>query len=409
MAVVLAALFINLALDIIATALNNKALHPELPESFKNIYNQTDYAKSQEYTKHQAKFSLATNVFNLNILLVFWFADGFNILDLYVRRYEFSSIVTGLIYISILVFCRTILAIPFSAYATFVIEEKFGFNKTTIKTFLLDAFKGLLLTALLGGILLAAILFIFENGGNYAWLYCWLAVSIILLFVQFIAPTWLMPIFNKFTPLPDGELKNAIIQFADSVSFSLEKIFIIDGSRRSDKSNAFFTGFGKHKRIALFDTLIEKHGTKELVAILAHEIGHYKKGHIRQGIVLSILHMGVMFYLLSLIIQHQGLFDAFFMDNTSVYAGLIFFGLLLAPIEMILSLVLHHISRKNEYEADRFASESVPDSNEMIRALKNLSKDNLSNLTPHPFYVFLNYSHPPALQRIQAIEELQKE
>jgi len=380
-------------------------LEQTLPEEFKGIYNEDDYARSQDYTRVRTRFDIISSVFDLAVLLCFWFMGGFNALDLVVRGFGFSSILTGLIYVGALVLLRTFLAIPFNIFATFVIEERFGFNKTTVRTFILDLVKGVLLTALLGGAVLAVVLIIFDRSGPQAWIYCWLAVSLFILFLQFIAPTWLLPLFNKFIPLADGELKERIMQYAQSVSFRLEKIFVMDGSRRSGKSNAFFTGFGRHKRIALYDTLIDKHSVPELEAILAHEIGHYKKKHILQGLALTVLHMGVMLFLLSIFISHKGLFDAFYMDHTSVYAGLIFFGLLLAPMEMILSILLHSLSRKNEYQADRFAAETIADPGQMIMALKNLARDNLANLTPHQFHVFLHYSHPPLLKRIQAIRK----
>ena len=180
----------------------------------------------------------------------------------------------------------------------------------------------------------------------------------------------------------------------------------MDGSKRSSKSNAFFTGFGNNKRIALFDTLINKHTTAEMVAILAHEIGHYKKKHILQGTVISILHAGALFFLLSLFLGSPGLYEAFYMRQESVYAGLLFFGLLYTPIELVLSVVMQALSRKNEYEADRFAAETIDNPNNLLDTLKKLSSTNLSNLTPHPFYVLLNYSHPPLLQRLKAIQDI---
>jgi len=303
-----------------------------------------------------------------------------------------------------LMFAKSFISLPFSIYHTFVIEEKFGFNKTSVKTFILDMVKGLGLGILLGGPLLAGLLAFFQYSGTYAWLYAWGATTAFTLVVQFIAPTWIMPLFNKFTPLEDGELRQTIMNYAKEVKFSLENLFVMDGSKRSSKSNAFFTGFGKHKRIALFDTLIEKHTVKELLLVLAHEIGHYKKKHIIKSMIISILHMGIMFYLISIFLNHKGLFDAFYMQEMSIYAGLIFFGMLYSPVEMILSVFMQIFSRKNEYEADKFAADTTMDSQSMIDALKKLSADNLSNLTPHPFYVFLNYSHPPVLQRINALK-----
>jgi STE24 endopeptidase len=229
-------------------------------------------------------------------------------------------------------------------------------------------------------------------------------VVIISLFLEYIAPTWIMPLFNKFTPMEPGELREAILGYAGSVKFPVKNVLVMDGSKRSSKSNAFFTGFGNNKRIALFDTLIAQHTVQELVAVLAHEVGHYKKKHIIQGVIIGIVHTGIIFFLLSLFLGSSGLFQAFYMRQESIYAGLLFFGLLYTPIELILSIVMHMVSRKNEYEADRFAAETIAEPGNLVDALKKLSATNLSNLAPHPFFVFLNYSHPPLLPRIQAIQ-----
>ncbi len=403
--IILATILFGFILDIIAEILNLKALKGNLPSEFEGVYDSEKYAKSQEYTKVNTKFGFITGTFGLLLTLVFWFSGGFNYLDQIVRGWNLSSIWTGLLYIGILIFVKTLLSLPFGIYSTFVIEERFGFNKTTPKTFILDMVKALLLGIIIGAPLLAGIIAFFQYAGNLAWLYCWIATTIFTLIITFIAPTWIMPLFNKFTPLEDGDLRNSIMAYAEKAKFSLQNVFVMDGSKRSSKSNAFFTGFGKRKRIALFDTLIEKHTNQELVSVLAHEIGHYKKKHILKTMIISTLHMGVMFYLLSIFMGHQGLFEAFYMEGMSIYAGLIFFGMLFSPVEMILSIFMQIFSRKNEFEADRFAAETTEDPDSMISALKKLSVDNLSNLTPHPFYVFLNYSHPPVLQRIEVIKQ----
>jgi len=392
---------------LISEVLNLRALQDQLPDEFHDVYDAEAYKKSQAYTRTQTMFGFLTSTFGILVTLIFWFAGGFNYLDQIVRSWQLQPIFAGLAYMGILMFARSVLSLPFTLYSTFVIEEKFGFNKMTPKTFVTDLLKGLILAILLGAPLLAGVLAFFEYAGPQAWLYCWLATTLFTLFVQFIAPTWIMPLFNKFTPLEEGELRTAILNYAKSVNFPLKNLFVMDGSRRSTKSNAFFTGFGKNKRIALFDTLIEKHTVAELVSVLAHEIGHYKKKHILKGMVISIVHMGVMFYLLSLFISHTGLAAAFYMEQVSTYAGLIFFGMLYSPIELILSVFLHIFSRKNEFEADRYAAETTRDPAAMVDALKKLSLHNLSNLTPHPIYVFFNYSHPPVLQRIQAIKQVQ--
>jgi STE24 endopeptidase len=401
--IILAALLSEYVLNLIADLLNLRTLSADLPKEFVGVYSPESYTKSQDYTRIRTNFGIVESTFSLLVMLIFWFIGGFNYLDQAVRQLKYGDLVTGLIYIALLLMFRSILSLPFNVYSTFVTEEKFGFNKTTPKTFIVDIVKGLLLGVLLGGPLLLGILAFFGYAGSLAWFYCWMTASVFILFIQFIAPTWIMPLFNKFTPLESGKLKNAILSYAQSVQFSLRDVFMMDGSKRSSKSNAFFTGFGKNKRIALFDTLIQKHTVAELVAVLAHEIGHYKKKHIFQGILISIVQMGVMFFLMSLFISNKELFDAFFMQNVSIYAGLLFFGLLFTPIEFILSLALNALSRKNEFEADRFSVETIERPETMIEALKKLSADNLSHLTPHPFYIFINYSHPPVLERIRAI------
>lgn len=401
--IILAAILADFLLGIISNRLNLKALTKKLPDEFQDVYDEDTYARSQEYTRVNTKFGFFIGVFDLMLLLVFWFAGGFNWLDQWARGFDFGVIVTGLIFIGALIVAKMIISMPFSIYSTFVIEERFGFNKTDAKTFVMDRLKGLMLTVLIGAPLLAGIIAFFEFGGTWAWVYAWLAVTAFSLVMQYIAPTWIMPLFNKFEPLEDGELRQAIEEYAGKVDFPLQGIYVIDGSRRSAKSNAFFTGFGKNKRIALYDTLIENHTTEELVAVLAHEIGHYKKKHIVKNMGISILHTGIMFALLSIFLQVPALFDAFFMEQMSVYAGLLFFGLLYSPVETILGIGMQVLSRKHEYEADRFAADTIGNPEEMVNVLKKLSKDNLSNLTPHPFYVFLNYSHPPVLKRVRAI------
>jgi len=404
--IILATIVIDFALGLTANRLNLKSLTTSIPEEFEGVYDEETYTKSQEYTRVNTRFGFISGTFDLILLLIFWFAGGFNWLDQWSRGFEFGVIGTGLIFIGALILAKMIISMPFSIYSTFVIEERFGFNKTTVKTFITDIGKGLMLSLVLGAPLLAGIIAFFEFGGAWAWLYAWMGVTAFSLIMQYIAPTWIMPLFNKFEPLEEGELRTAIESYAESVDFPLQDVFVMDGSKRSSKSNAFFTGFGKNKRIALFDTLIENHTTDELVAVLAHEIGHYKKKHIMKNMGISILQTGVMFALLSIFLQVPALFDAFYMDQMSVYAGLLFFGLLYSPIETVLGIVMQMMSRKHEYEADEFAAKTTEQPEEMVNVLKKLSKDNLSNLTPHSFYVFLNYSHPPVLQRIRAIRSL---
>ncbi|HRF90845.1 MAG TPA: M48 family metallopeptidase, partial [Desulfobacter postgatei] len=359
------------------------------------------------YLRTTRRLGTITSIVDLGILLAFWFIGGFGVLDNFVRETGWSSIGCGLLFIGILAGCKFIISLPFSIYSTFVIEENFGFNKTTPKLFVLDLIKSMILSMVLGIPLLSAIFWFFESSGPWAWIICWGVTTTFILAVQYIVPTWIMPLFNKFTPLEDGELKNKLFAYAKSIDFPLTQIFVMDGSKRSTKSNAFFTGFGKNKRIVLFDTLINAHTPDELLTVLAHEMGHFKKKHIQRRLIFGILQMGVVFYLLSLFITQQSLFTAFYVDTPSIYAGLVFFSILFSPVDLVISIIMQFFSRKDEYAADRFAVLTTKKAGDLITALKKLSADNLANLTPHPFYVFLNYSHPPLAQRIAAMEKIE--
>jgi STE24 endopeptidase len=297
----------------------------------------------------------------------------------------------------------TLLDLPFRIYDTFVIEEKYGFNKTTVKTFILDLVKSFFLFVIVGGPVLAVILWFFEKTGALAPLYIWGVVTLFQVFMSFIAPIVFFPIFNKFTPLEEGELKNAIKDYAREHNFRMKGVYQMDGSKRTTRANAAFTGFGKSRRIILYDTLIEKHTIDELVAILAHEMGHYKLGHIMKTLVIAFIETGLMLFILSLFIHNRGLFNAFRMEEMSIYAGLIFFGFLYSPISMLLSIITNIFSRKRDYEADQYSVTTTGKREALVTGLKKLSVDNLSNLTPHPLKVFFYYSHPPVLQRIRAL------
>lgn len=400
---ILLALLIEYGVGLAASLLNLGSLDPRLPGEFEGSYDAEKYAKSQQYTRATTRFQLLESTFSLALVIGFWQLGGFTWLDGFTRALELNAIVTGLVFMLMLVVGLKLLHLPFQLWSTFVIEECFGFNRTNARTFWLDQFKGIVLGGLLGGALMAAILFFFVKTGESAWLWCWGTTTVFTLVAMFVAPTWIMPLFNDFTPLDEGELREAILGYARSVAFPLEGLFMIDGSKRSSKANAFFTGFGKNKRIALYDTLVEGQSTSELVAVVAHEIGHYKRKHIIKSLVIGILHFGLLFWLLSIFLQSQGLFEAFGVAQPSVHAGLIFFALLYTPIEMVLSVAMSAFSRKNEFEADAFAAETTGSPEELVSALKKLSSENLSNLTPHPFYVWLRYSHPPVLQRIEAL------
>lgn len=403
--VILTAVAVDAGLRFTADLLNLKAIRTRLPRALEGWYPAEAYQKSQAYLKTRTRFGWIVGGFDLLVLLLFWFGGGFAFLDEQARHLGWPMLWTGLIYIGALLGLKALLAAPFSAYATFVIEQRFGFNQTTWGTYIKDRIKSVVLAVLLGAPLLAAVLAFFQYAGAHAWWLCWLATVIFMLLVQYIAPTWIMPWFNRFDPLQDGPLRDAIMDYARRIDFKLDDIFVMDGSRRSSKSNAFFTGFGRHRRIVLFDTLVLKHSVDELVAVLAHEMGHYKERHILKSLLIGILQAGVMFYILSFFITYKGLFDAFYVPQVSVYAGLVFFGMLYAPLDGLTGLAVQAISRHHEYAADRFAVKTTGRGQALIMALKKLSVHNLSNLQPHPLYVFLNYSHPPLLQRIEAIED----
>lgn len=396
----------NYVLDIVINILNVRHAKVDLPREFLGYYDGGEYRRSQEYLRENTRFSIISETISTPVIILFMVLGGFNAVDQFARGFQMGPIPTGLIFTGLLMLALQIFHLPFSVYETFVIEERYGFNRTTPRTFVLDILKGWLLAVIIGGILLSLVLWFFEKTGPWAWLYCWFALTLFQLFLMFIAPVVILPLFNKYVPLEDGELKEAIEDYAVSQDFKMKGVFTMDGSKRSTKSNAFFTGFGRFRRIVLFDTLVEKHSIKELVSILAHEMGHYKKRHVLKSLFLSFLTSGLMFFILSLFINNRGLFAAFQMEETSIYASLIFFGFLYSPIATALSILGNLLSRKNEYEADNYAVETYGSPESMITALKRLSVENLSNLTPHPLKVFFSYSHPPVLERIRAIEEL---
>jgi STE24 endopeptidase len=402
--IILAILAGEYLLGLITEQLNLKRLTPKVPEPFKGYYDEEKYAQSQKYTRENTSFGLIQSTFHLAVMIPFILLGGFNFIDQLVRGFQFSSIVTGLFYMLILIVFESLLGLPFSIYDTFVIEEKYGFNKTTPKTFIIDLVKSFILLVVVGGPILAVILWFFEKTGALAPLYIWGVVTVFQVFTAFIAPVVIFPIFNKFSPLEDGELKTAIENYAREHDFQMKGVYKMDGSKRTTRANAAFTGFGKSRRIILYDTLIENHTVDELTAILAHEMGHYKLGHIIKNMILAFLEAGLMLFILSLFIDNPALFAAFKMEEVSVYAGLIFFGFLYSPISMILSIVTNIFSRKMEYAADRFAVTTTGKHEALAAGLKRLSVDTLSNLTPHPLKVFFYYGHPPILERIKTIE-----
>ncbi len=404
--VILTALIVDFLIHTAADICNLASVRHDLPEAFRDVYHSDGYRKSQAYLNVNTRFGWVTHSVDLASLFAFWAAGGFAALDRWVRGVTLDPVMAGTLFIGTLFSLKSVISLPFGLYAAFVIEERFGFNRMTLKTFVLDRLKGLLLSVFLGLPLVSGILWFFEYAGPSAWWLSWLAVVLFMLVIHYVAPTWIMPLFNRFEPLQDGELKSAILAYARRIQFPLENIFVMDGSKRSRKANAFFTGFGNRKRIVLFDTLIEQHSVTELVAVIAHEMGHYKKKHILESLILGILQAGVIFFLLKILITYPPLFDAFGMPSVSVYGGLVFFALLYSPVDAVTGLLMLARSRRNEYEADRFAVATTQKGTELAVALKKLAANNLSNLVPHPFYVMLNYSHPPVLERIRAIHAM---
>lgn len=406
---VVALLVLDYLVTLVIELLNLRHATTEIPDEFKGWYDPAKYRKAQDYLRDTTRFDLVSDGIMTPVYLAFILVGGFGWVDGVARSAGWGLVGTGLVFAGILVMAAQVIHLPFSWYSTFFLEERYGFNRTTVLTFLADRAKGLLLTALLGGAAFAALLWFFSRTGAWAWVYAWLVLILFQVVLTYIAPAFIMPLFNKFTPLPDGDLKEAIDGYAGREGFKLKGIFTMDGSRRSTKSNAYFTGFGRWRRIVLFDTLVEKHEVEELVSVLAHEVGHFKLRHIHRFLASAILSTGLMLFILSLFINRPGLYAAFGVPTTPVggypplYAGMVFFGFLYSPIHTLLSLLQNHFSRKYEFQADRFAARTYGKPNAMIHALKKLAVDNLSNLTPHPLKVFWEYSHPPILSRIEAL------
>lgn len=387
--------------------LNSTLWSDKLPQEVKDIYDQEKYKKQQAYEKVNFRFSLLSSTFNFIVVLAMFLLGGFAWVNQLAGAVSAQPILMALIFFGILLLASDLLNTPFSVYDTFVIEERFGFNKTTPKTFVLDKIKGWLVGAIIGGGLMALIVYIYQLTTTSFWIYAWIIISVFSVFMVLFYSNLIVPLFNKQTPLQDGELKTAIEDFSSRVGFKLDNIFVIDGSKRSTKANAYFTGFGAKKRIVLYDTLINDLTVPEIVAVLAHEIGHYKKKHVIWGMLLGILQTGVMLFIFSLFVGSPELSAALGVSTPSFHIGLIAFGILYSPISLITGLVMNIFSRRNEYQADAFAAQYF-NAGELASALKKLSVKSLSNLKPHPVYVFFHYSHPTLLQRLKAMEAVQK-
>ena len=400
--ILIAIIILNFFKDSILDYLNSKYFDNKIPKIISDIYDKEKYLKSQEYKKTQYKFNRISSIYSLLTLLLFFYFDGFLILDNYCRSLFDSELIISLSFFGIIYFGNDLLSIPFSIYHTFIIEEKFGFNKTTKKTYIIDKLKSWLLTILFGGGILSFIILQFEYVGQNFWIVAWIFISVLTLLINGLYAQIIVPLFNKQTKLEDGELKSEIEKYSKKVGFNLSNIFVIDGSKRSTKANAYFSGFGKQKRVTLYDTLINKLTKNQIVAVIAHEIGHYKKNHIIFNLLFSIIQSGLMLYILSLLIYMPIFSEALNIENHSFHIALITFSILYTPISEISSLIFNLFSRKFEYEADEYADKSF-DGKYLIEALKVLTKDSLSNLTPHPKYVWWHYSHPTLLERINQL------
>ncbi len=397
--IIIAIIIFDFFFDRIMDYLNASRWSKSLPEELKGIYDEEKYRKSQEYSKVNMRFGILTGSLSFLFVLLMLILGGFGYLDEFVRQYTNHPVWMALLFFGILGFASDVLSTPFDIYGTFVIEEKFGFNRTTPKTYVLDKIKGWMLALLIGGGLLALFVWFYDVAGNLFWLYAWIVFSLFSIFMMMFYSTLIVPLFNKQKPLEEGELRTEIEAFAEKAGFKLDNIYVIDGSKRSSKANAYFSGLGPKKRIVLFDTLIKDHTTEELVAVLAHEIGHYKKKHTTKGMLLSLLTSGIMLYLLGLFINRPELSLALGGSEPSFHLGILAFGLLYAPVSMLLGILSNSISRKHEYEADAFAARHYA-AEPLQDALKKLSVNHLSNLRPHPAYVYVHYSHPPLLKRL---------
>jgi len=384
--------------------LNDKAKSPIMPPEAAGIYDEEKYAKWLAYDKANGRIGSVSSSISIVISLAMLVMGWFGSIDSWLRQYVEHDIVLALAFFGVLGLGSSILSLPFRIYSTFVIEEKFGFNKTTVKTFIIDMIKGALLSAAIGLPLGALIIWFYYELGDYFWITAWVVMTIFSLFMTMFAASWIMPLFNKFTPLEEGELRTAIEAYCNKVGFKLTNLFVMDGSKRSGKSNAFFSGLGPKKKIVLYDTLIEQMTTEEIVAVLAHEIGHYKKQHTRQSLILSIVQSGIMLFLLGLFLRIPEFSQALGAKQASFHVGIIAFGIMFSPISTLIGIGMNILSRKNEFEADAYARDTY-DGKPLASGLKKLTAENLGNLKPHPYLVFVSYSHPPVLQRLERLEK----
>jgi STE24 endopeptidase len=383
---------------------NAKNWRTEIPPIMKDYYNKEKYVKAKNYSKEKGRVSLISSTISSSITILFLASGGYGWLNNTISNYyEIPFLKSGFFFLALFIL-SDVISIPFSCFNTFVIEEKYGFNKMTVKTFVMDKIKGYLLTIIVGGLLLFGAIYLVSILEKGFWIWLWISLSLLMVFVNMFYADLIVPIFNKLTPLETGSLRDNIESYTKKIGYSLKNIYIIDGSKRSSKANAFFSGLGPRKTIALYDTLVNNHTEEELVAVLAHEVGHYKKKHVLTSLFLSIFQLGLMCFLLEICLKVGEISQALGGKDIEFHLGLIAFGILYSPLGTILSILMNLNSRRNEFEADAFAKETY-DGVALATALKNLSVDSLSNLYPHPFYIFIHYSHPPLLKRLKALNE----
>jgi STE24 endopeptidase len=402
--IIIAIVAINFVLEQFLEVLNRNSKQDQLPEELQGVYDAEKYRQSLDYRRANDRFHTITSAFSFALYVCLLATGFFGWLDTQLQPYFENPVWLALAYFGVLFLASDILTIPFQLYSNFVIEEKFGFNKMTLKTFWTDKLKGYLLTILLGGLLAGTFLYLVISIGQNFWLYFWAIAAVVMILLNMFYTSIFVPLFNKLVPLEEGALRTAIERYSQEVDFPIKNIFVIDGSKRSSKSNAFFSGIGKQKKVVLYDTLIENHSTEELVAVIAHEVGHYKKKHILSGLLFSVLQVGFTLFVLSLLIFNEQLSLALGADSLAIHINLIAFGILFSPISTITGLMMNVWSRKNEFEADAYAATTYRGES-LVNALKKLSAHNMSNLQPHPWYVFFHYSHPPLLQRLRAIRQ----
>ncbi len=401
--IIIGILILQYLFDLLLDFLNRSRWTESLPEELEGIYDAEEYKKHIGYKKANFWFEMFSDAVSTFILLAVLFSGGFAILNSWVMSISSNGIIQALLFFGVIGFASTIISLPFSVYGTFVIEERFGFNKITPKIFVFDLLKSLVLGAVIGGGLMALIVWIYTLTGHNFWLYAWILTSVFMIFMSMFYTTLILPLFNKQTPLVEGVLRSAIEEYSKKVGFKLNNIFVMDGSKRSTKANAFFSGLGSKKRIVLYDTLINDLTTEQIVAVLAHEAGHNKLKHTLYSAIMGVLQAGVMFFLFSLFVSSPELSGALGVDKPNFHIGLLVFGMLYTPVSFALGVIMGAVSRMNEYAADAFAAKTSSGA-ALGAALKTISVKSLSNLTPHSWYVFFNYSHPPLIKRLEALK-----